>query len=53
MKVNCKSNDMIKKSQDCTCIGRGCVSCEHRPCFPVHVVLETLMVVFAEAVQVC
>lgn len=38
--------------RSCTHISWGCVTCKHRPCFPVHVVLESLMIVFSESVQV-
>lgn len=38
--------------RSCTHISWGSVTCEHRPCFPVHVVLESLVIVFSKSVQV-
>lgn len=49
--VSCKSL-FLTLQRSCTHISGSGVTCKHRPCFPVQVVLESLVIVFSESVQV-
>lgn len=49
--VSCKSL-FLTLQRSCTHISGSGVTCKHWPCFPVQVVLESLVIVFSESVQV-